>query len=220
VSAVMDCSRKRGEAGLTLMELLIVCVIGSILTGGMIMLWFNINKSSAITTSHAEARDFARDGIARLTREVRDAEVLSKVAIIEASPSSIAFTTTFNKPGNEIYETKPRLVRYMARDGALYRDLYAEGVTSVSGQIVRSNVVIPHLLNKNDAPFSYTYVDSQGTPRPQPTEDPVYAVSDLDLSRVLLVHIHVIVDLDPDRAPNPMDIRTEAQIRNQRIIEQ
>ena len=95
------------------MEFLLAAAIGVIISGGFIMLWFNLSKSSAMTTSHAEARDFARDGIARLSREIRDAEALGgREAVLEATSSSVAFTTTFNRPGAEIDATKPRLVRY------------------------------------------------------------------------------------------------------------
>lgn len=226
--AAMKLGTRRGEAGITLMELLIVCVIGSIVTGSMIMLWFNINKSSAMTTSHAEARDHARDGIARLSREIRDAEALppSETAVIEAQPTSIAFTTTFNEAGNELDSTTPRLVRYVVKKPGLYRvlyrDLYADGVIDFTRHDpVREDVVIPYLLN-NDAspPFSYTYIDGDAIRKPEPGEDPVHQVPDPgDLTRIQLVGIHVLVDLDPGKAPNAMDLTTQAQLRNQRIIE-
>jgi hypothetical protein len=200
------------------MELLIVIVIGSIVTGGIIMLWFNISRSSAMTTSHAEARDFARDGIARLSREIRDAEALpGKQAVQEAKANSIAFTTTFNVSGNEFDTTKPRLVRYVYDDvaGCLYRQTYADGVTDLDSY-ARRDIVIPHMLNDGAGLFSYTYVPSDGgTPLP-----PAPEVTDPgNLSRILLVRIHVIVDLDPGKAPNGMDITTEVQLRNQRILD-
>ena len=218
----MNGTTRQRQAGVTLMELLIVCVMGSIVTGGMIMLWFNINKSSAMTTSQAEARDFARDGIARLSREVRDAEALpSEEAVLEAGPTSIAFTTTFNKAGNEVDSAAPRLVRYVVEDGRLYRELYADGVVDFTAHgPVRRDVVIPHLLNDDASPlFSYTYLDDFGTPQPEASEDPVYEVGDPhDLGRILLVRIHVLVDLDPGKSPNEMDLTTQAQLRNQRTI--
>lgn len=208
-----------------LMELLIVCIIGSVVTGGIIMLWFNINQSSAITTSHAEARDFARDGVARLSREIRDAEALpSNVAVQQAGPFSITFTTTFNKLGNDVDTTKPRLVRYWYDKTArcLYRDAYASNVTdlSTSPPYESRRIIIPHMLNDDEMPlFSYTYLDSDALRHPTLDEDPIYEITGPDdLSRILLVRIHALVDLDPGKAPNGMDISTDAQLRNQRII--
>lgn len=199
------------------MELLIVIVIGSIVTGGILMIWFSISRSSAMTTSHAEARDFARDGIARLSREIRDAEAVpGKQAVQQARPNSIAFTTTFNVTGSEFDTTKPRLVRYVYDDvaGCLYRDTYADGATYLD-PYARRDIVIPHMLNDGAGLFNYTYVPSDGgSPLPAPeVTDPG------NLSRILLVRIHVIVDLDPGKAPNGMDITTQVQVRNQRILD-
>ena len=209
------------------MELLIVCVIGSIITGGLITLWFNISRSSAMTVSHAEARDFARDGIARLSREIRDVEALpGEQAVLEAEPNSIAFSTTFNREGNEADATKPRLVRYWYDENArrLYRDVYADGVTDLGGTPAptpeRRDVVIPHMLNKDASPlFSYTYIDSDGIRQPVAEDDSVNQVSDdADRARILLVRVHALVDLDPGKAPNAMDVTTQVQLRNQRSL--
>jgi len=219
---------RRRSSGITLMELLIVCVIGSIVTGGLIMLWFNITRSAAMTTSHAEARDFARDGIARLSREIRDAEALpGEQAIVQATAFSISFTTTFNKAGSEIDTTLPRLVRYRYdRDDdeqrrRLLREVYAEGELDPDATPVRTDVVIPHMLNGDADPiFSYTYLDADGVRRPAEGEEPILEVSDdQDLARILLVRIRAVVDLDPGKAPSGMDVTTQAQLRNQRIIE-
>jgi Tfp pilus assembly protein PilW len=210
-----------GQAGTTLMELLVVCLVGSIVTCAMITTWFSLNRSSAMTTSHAQTRDFARDGVARLVREVRDAEALpSQAAVVEAQPTSIAFTTTFNQAGNEVDSISPRLVRYEVREGVLYRDMYAPGITDLaSTTALRSDVVIPHLIESGPI-FSYTYIDENGTQRPQIGEDATHEIAGGDnLSRLLLVKIRVLVDLNPGKAPNGMYITTEAQLRNQRIIE-
>ena len=136
---------------------------------------------------------------------------------------SIAFTTTFNEAGNELDSTTPRLVRYVVRNGGLYRDLYADGVIdSTTHQPVREDVVIPYLLNDDASPpFSYTYIDGDAIRQPEPGEDPVHQVppDPGDLARIQLVGIHVLVDLDRNKSPNAMDITTQAQLRNQRIIE-
>ncbi len=210
-----------GQAGVTLMELLVVCVIGSIVAGAMITTWFGLTRSSAITTSHAQTRDFARDGVARLVREIRDAEALpGQAAVVDAQPTSLAFTTTFNQEGNEVDSTLPRLVRYEVWQGALYRDMYAAGVTdSASNAALRRDMVIPHLIESGPI-FSYTYIDENGTQRPQLGEDATHEITGRDdLSRLLLVKIRVLVDLDPGKAPNGRYITTEAQLRNQRIVE-
>jgi len=212
-----------------MMELLIAAAIGVIISGVLIMIWMTVSRSSAMTASHAEARDFARDGISRLSREIRDAEALpGLVAVLEAGPSCVVVTTTFNREGAEVDTTKPRVVRYWydptapAVERRLYRDLYPDGVSDdwASQAYERRDIIVPHLLNDEGSPaFTYTYVDSDGERRPGEGEEPVLSVTgDDDRSRILLVSIHVLVDLDPDRAPNPMEISTQAQLRNQRTL--
>lgn len=212
------------QAGITLMELLVVCVIGVVVTGGLILMWFNISRSSAMTVSHAEARDFARDGIARLSREIRDVEALAgEQAVQEADGFSIAFTTTFNTEGNESDLTTPRLVRYRYEKPRLYRDVYAKDVTRLSGGVEpeRTDVVIPYMLNTDATPlFSYVYVDDNGVRQPEDGDGPVNQVSDeVDRARILLVRIRALVDLDPGKAPNAMDVTTQVQLRNQRLLD-
>ena len=62
------------QAGLTLIELLIVIIIGSVISGALLMTWFSLNDSYSFTTRSSEAQDFARDTVARMGREIRDAE--------------------------------------------------------------------------------------------------------------------------------------------------
>lgn len=213
--------------GYTFIEILVVMIIGVILTGAMIMLWVNITRSGAVTTSHAEARDIARSGVARLSREIRDVEALPGAqAIQEAGPFSIAFYTTFNRVGAEVESTKPRLVRYSYNqtEKRLYRYVYADGIVDLTSSPtpVRTEVLIPHMLNDTDTPlFGYVYMDVDGNrwPAPSPSNQPVHEVTDAgDRSRILLVSIHALVDLNPGRAPTPMEITTDAQLRNQRLL--
>ena len=192
------------------------CVI---VTGGLIMIWFNINKSSAMTVSHAEARDIARDGIARLSREIRDVEALAgNEAVQVAEENVIVITTTFNREGNEVETTKPRLVRYRyeADERRLYRDVFADGVTDPdAASPERTNVVIPYMLNDDDSPlFTYTYVNSDS----DRVEDAPEVTDAADRARIQLVRIHALVDLEPGKAPQAMDITTQVQLRNQRIL--
>lgn len=213
-----EYSRRRREQGLTLMELLIVCIIGSIVTGGMIFLWFNINRSSAMTVSHAETRDFARDGIARLSREIRDAEAAPETqAIQEATANDLSFYTTFNQAGNEISKTTPRLVHYRYVSNGMKNGVETYRlVRQVEGE-TGQRIVIPYLLN--DGGFSYTYMTLDQAQNKYVLEENAASVPEEDYARILTVRIHVLVDLDPGKAPNPMEITTAAQLRNQRIIE-
>jgi len=215
---------RRRQLGLTLMELLVVVAIGSVITGMVLMVWFGLNRSSAMTTSSSQARDFARDGIARLGREIRDAEPLpGHEAIQQADAWSITFTTSFNEVGNDLATTAPRLVRYWYDENtdSLRRTVdsdgdqtvtLADGVTPDPGD--RTSVIVPHLLNiegaRSEAVFTYTYMDGNANRKTDTTPVP--------LSGIVLVRIHLLVDLDPGKAPRAMDLTTEVQLRNQRVF--
>jgi hypothetical protein len=80
----------------------------------------------------------------------------------------------------------------------------------------RHQVVIPYMLNDKDSPlFSYTYINADG--------DRIAGASEVtdpaDRARILLVSIQALVDLDPSKAPNAMDITTQVQLRSQRILQ-
>ena len=71
-----------------------------------------------------------------------------------------------------------------------------------------SMVVARNLLNRDDQPmFTYTYIDDdlgRSTSTSPPTTDTIVAV-----------RVRVIVDMQPGHAPEPMDLTTVVQLRNQ-----
>lgn len=164
-------NRNRREDGVTLVELLVVLVIGSVVTGALVLTWFSLSDSYSFTTRSTEAADFARDAVARLSRELRDAEPLgSGAAIVAAKNDEISFTTTFNEAGNDSRRVEPVLTRYY------YEWDEARGVGCLHRQRgVHDDVVVDHLLNPRGADgradiFRYAYVSSaarrMGGPRP------------------------------------------------------
>jgi hypothetical protein len=59
--------------------------------------------------------------------------------------------------------------------------------------------------------FRYTYYDASGIQKTAPT-----VPSDGDLSRIALIKIQILVDLDPGRTPNYMNLESTVQPRNLR----
>lgn len=133
----------KSQNGLTLIELLIGMVIAVIVSTMLLLSWFALNRSFVFAVNSGESRDNARLALARMQREVRDAEQppygyptagASEAAIYRASTYWIAFFTTFNKAGNNSADwslvngsltavpTAPHLVVYrLYSDGKLYR---------------------------------------------------------------------------------------------------
>lgn len=200
------------SGGLTLVELLVVVVIGSIVTGALVLTWFSLSDSYSFTTRSTEAADFARDSIARMSRELRDAEpVGSGVAIISASNDEISFTTTFNEAGNESRLVEPVLTRYY------FEWDEARGIGRLHRQRgTRDLVIVDNLLNARDASgtadiFRYAYVSSDSTYVPD-AQNPEAEM----LGTISMIKIRLIVDLNPESAPQPMEVTVTAHLRNQR----
>lgn len=200
----MTCSAR--QAGITLIELLIVIVIGSVISAALLMTWFSLNDSYSFTTRSSEAQDFARDAVARMGREIRDAEGKGgNLAIISADADQVTFTTTFNEAGNQSRLTEPVETRYYYLNGSLHR--VRDGADSI---------VVDHLLNpvSSGKPqvFTYDYFD--------PDEGPVSAGTNPTagmLGTISMVHINLVVDLNPQSAPQPMDVTTSVHLRNQAL---
>jgi len=101
-----------GQQGISLIELLIAISIMSVITVMLLIGWFSLSKSYGFTVHSADARDSGRQAMQRLQREIRDAqkppqgypsansEGAADAIIYHARSYWIAFSTTFNDPGN------------------------------------------------------------------------------------------------------------------------
>ena len=203
-------TRRDGQAGVTLVELLVVIAIGSVISGALLITWFSLNDSYSFTTRNSEAQGFARDAVARLGRELRDAEPKGgALAITHAYSDEIEFTTTFNEQGNESRQVEPVLTRYYyERDeargvGELHR------VRGATDTVVVGNLVNPMLGGRADI-FHYAYVSTAGESVPDAStpEPEMYGT-------ISLIRIDLMVDLDPGSAPQPMNVSTAVHLRNQ-----
>lgn len=208
-----------GQAGVTLVELLVVIGIMAVVSSMIIGVWFALQSSYAYSTKASLSRQTARDAMSRMVREIRDAQSLSSGAasILLAQPNEIKFTTAFNDPGPS-GAGRVRLVRYWydAGEQAIYRqrDTNLDGVL---GEGDRLDTVARYIVNGitpsagDPTPlFQYTYIDSSGA---QQTTSIVY-----DTASVQTVHIRIIADLNPGRSPNYIDLNSTVQPRNQRQI--
>jgi hypothetical protein len=207
---------------MTMVEVLVAAAIGVVLTGMLVLIWIALSDSWTVTARGSESRDFARDAVARLSREVRDAEpkIGAQDAFLLAEPFKIQFTTTFNIAGNESSSTTPVLTEYEyveedrgdgSLEGVLYRRRDTDGVAGIGAGDFDS-VVVRHLLNEKGEPpaepvFVYTYIDDAG--ERQKDSAPT------SLDNVLVVTVRLVVDVNPGKRPRPMDLTTTVQIRNQ-----
>jgi prepilin-type N-terminal cleavage/methylation domain-containing protein len=135
--------RRTGQAGVTLVELLVVMAILTIVGTMIIMGWWAGTQSMAFTVNSTEARDNGRTAIDRVTREIRDAQLPISAsyiqacgfdqnttpAIVRAGPTLLALFTSFNVQ-TALPSVNPHLVVYcLYPDGNLWRyaDLNGNG---------------------------------------------------------------------------------------------
>jgi len=209
--------RTRKQEGVTLVELLVVMVIMSIVTTMIIITWIALQNSYAFTVDSTNQRVAARDTMARMVRELRDAQgSVTDSAIISATENRVDFMTTFNDPGADTTGVN-RLTRYQY-------DPSAETITRTRDTINndgigpgdRTTVLVHNVVNSsapdeygNPPVFSYDYYDTDGNLH-------LASKAPADPSAIVSVHIRVLVDLQPGHSPRLMDLTSTAQLRNMR----
>lgn len=221
----------RGQDGITLVELLIVMSILTVVTSMILMSWIALQKSYAQTSRASQSREFARDAVARMTQEIRDAQGSDQgSAITEAGEWKIVFYSTYNTTDSATTNTLPRQTAFVYQwdkttgSGKIYRVVDANGnglydelgaddsLVATNGRVVVDNVVNCNnpTVVKPTSVFTYSYYDASG----------VYTTDAAPLDSAIIniraVHIRVLVDMNPGHSPVYMDLQTTAQPRNMR----
>jgi len=215
----------------------------SVISAMILLSWFALSKSYSYSVTSNKARDNARQAIARLEREIRDAqgnEATTEVALVRARPRWIVVSTTFNDALNANPNTLPRLVMYrLYRDGELWRfhDANRDGViagvdmsppdtwpaanpfnTAEQANGEGRTLLVKDVVNDK--------VPSVDNPTPlfrysryeadgSLVQDQVYLGS-TNRGRVVAVQVNLMVDINPERSPIYTEFQTTAQLRNQR----
>jgi prepilin-type N-terminal cleavage/methylation domain-containing protein len=85
--------RRRSQAGVTLVELLVAMVILGIVSTMLVTVWISLSNSYAFATKTMTSRATARDALDRMSSELRDAQPLSiPVGTPMPSPTAALFT--------------------------------------------------------------------------------------------------------------------------------
>lgn len=236
----------RSQRGLTLVELLVGLIIMSILTTMILVSWFALSRSYSYSVTSNKARDSAREAIARLARETRDAQSVdatAEAALIRARARTVVVSTTFNMADNGDPTTTPRLVMYrLYPDGQLWRfydkdrdgvidnvDMNADGWPAnpyqpserVSGEGARLLVkdVVNDVVPSTGHPtplFHYSYYETNAGPNYGQLTQDTTVLGANNRRKVVSVQMNLLVDLNPARSPIYTEFQTTAQLRNQR----
>ena len=96
-----------GQAGVSLIELLVGMAIMGVISTMLLLTWFALSNSYSYSINSANARDDGRQALARLQREIRDAQMptiasgtASDAILTRARPYTVALFTSFNEADN------------------------------------------------------------------------------------------------------------------------
>lgn len=231
----------RSQSGLTLIEVLISLIIMSIITTMILVSWFALSRSYSYSVTSNKARDLAREAIARMEREIRDAQSVdttAEAALVRARVRTIVITTTFNEAGNDDPTTTPHLVMYrLYPNGQLWRFydkdksgsianvnlntdgwpanpyLPSETLNGEGGRMLLRNVVNDVVPSATGPTplFRYSYYLPDG----ELTQDAT-VLGTSNRRKVVGVRLTLLVDLNPSHSPIYTEFQTTAQLRNQR----
>lgn len=211
-------SRRRGQQGLTLIELLIAMSIATVISGMVIMGWIGLQNSYSYSSSSNKAREYARDGMARMIREIRDGKGRSATTpIAYATANELRFYSVFNVAaaasdkasdvqGLLSYAAPLVTYRYDAASQTLYRRVESGAERALITHVV--NNVVAEGASSSTPVFTYTYLNDNGVPV-EATD-----VSSTYLGQIRSVRVHLLVDLNPKHSPVYMDLVSAAQMRN------
>jgi prepilin-type N-terminal cleavage/methylation domain-containing protein len=213
----------RKQRGITLVELLVAMTIMLLLSTMIVATWVSLTRAYSFSTRSDKQRDLARQAIDRMAREIRDAQEplgAGSPAFTQAYPNEIRFYSTFNTPSAPTPTAAPRPTRFIYRvtdpvngTGTVYREFPgADGVWNTADDV--SEHLISHVSNDDAGKDVFTYWSyDPGSGDLVPSSGTAQLV---DPSRIVEVGITMLVDLNPGKAPNYMDVSTTVQPRNVR----
>jgi prepilin-type N-terminal cleavage/methylation domain-containing protein len=217
--------KRANQDGLTLIELLVAMSIATLLSAMLVMTWFSATKSFSQTSRSSHSGEMARDAVARIGREIRDAEPYEGYPAVQDFDAQnhryIDFTTTFNQADNDQPLPTPVLTEYVYRidqttgEQTLHRlrDTDGDGVLE-SGE--RDDLVVQDLKNYAkqgdewvavELPFQFMYLDPT-------TRKPIEATDSTPAKYISLVRVHLLVEVQ-GRQAKPTDLMTTVELRNQ-----
>ena len=218
----------RRQHGITLIELLVSMVILGVVTTMLLVGWTSLQKSYAHSVKSNNARAEVRDAMARVSREIRDAQPVALTSppsspFTLANPNEVVFYSAFNNAGARSDGTglgALLLTRvYLDTSGsAAQKTLYWQRDTNASGgfdgadrTIVLARNIVNTSLPSTGSPtpvFTYGYRDGSGDFMATTT------IASADLAKIVSVQIHLIADANLSQAPAPADLQTTVLPRN------
>lgn len=208
-----DAAHRRGDAGMTLSEVIVVMLVGSVVLTLVTALTINLTRSNAQNTSRQGQVDEARSAIMWLSRALGQAvapstlsdQVAGDTALVAASGSALTFYSNIDNPTTETADaTGPTLVSFTVTDGVLRRTTQRPdpGSTFASWTYACDAVACPDLhedllVARGVDEHLFRYVDAAGAPLP--ADRSAAPLTAAELAAVDAVEVTVVVtSFDPE----------------------
>jgi type II secretory pathway pseudopilin PulG len=190
--------------GFTLVEAIVVVAITAIVGGTLLSTIRNFYRANTYVFEATTSVDSARRGLATTLSALREASYADdgNYPIATAATSSITFYSDIDSDGGI------ERVRVYTINGTLYRTIInASGnPPSYTGQTTSTTTIATYVRNTGSVPI-FTYYNSSGVQ---------LSTTSPTLSQIASVSTTLMVDLNPNRAPNVLTLTGSATLRNLR----
>lgn len=190
--------------GFTLVEAIVVVAITIVVGGSLLSIIRNFYRGNTYVFEATASVDSARRGLATTLSALREAAYAEdgSYPITAAATSSITFYSDIDTDGGI------ERVRVYVINGTLYRVVTnaVGSPPSYAGQPPATTTIATYVRNSTSTPL-FKYYDSSGVQLS--TTSPA-------LSQIASVAATIMVDLNPNRAPNVLTLTGSATLRNLR----
>lgn len=191
------------QRGLTVIEVIVVVGLSGILMTALLRFLVAGHPLSKITYLQISSTEDARLQLRRLARTIREARVADTGAypLAEAQPQRIVFFA--NVDGDVLTER----VRYELVGTDLMRGIIkptGDPLTYNTGQ-EQTSIVAKSIRNVAIPLFTYYSGDYPALQTP---------LTPTDVTEVKYIQVHLLVDVNPNQDPPPVDVVSQVQMRN------
>ena len=188
--------------GFTLAEMLVVIAITAAVAGSLLYVIQNFYRSNAYVFESAVSVDTARRGIGTTLQDIREASYGDdgSYPIQSVSTSSITFFSDLDD------DQGVERVRIFIQNGTLYRVITNSGGNppSYTGQTSATTTILTYIRNGTSTPL-FKYYNAEGA---------LLSATSTDVSEITSVAATLMIDLNPNRAPNILTLTGSATLRN------
>ncbi len=188
--------------GMTLVELLVTISILTVVNIALMTLIQSFYKNNNYLIEETSALASARKGVNDAIVSLREASYGDDGSYPIASAATSTVTLYADIDSDETVER----VKYILTNGTLYRTLTnSSGSPAAYPAVSQSTTTVATNVRNTNATPLFTYYDDTGTQ---------LSTTSTNVASISSVRVQVLVDLNPNRAPNVFTLSQSATLRN------